>query len=207
MKNLLESFAVFLVGLLSLLIVYLIVQYNMIEDQMIEEIEYTVSKTNEENKEEKTKSYLDDLEGYGEDVDVEVDATKESTENTVIIKSEEKNNDLGDVVEDKSKSSYTESLEGYGEDVDVKVDATKDNSANTVVVESEDGDDALANVVADKSKSTYTENLKSYDKKAKDEKLDESEPVVDAEGEPERLDQEEVEDTFGLAIDAALDDL
>ena len=207
MKNLLESFAVFLVGLLSLLIVYLIVQYNMIEDQMIEEIEYTVSKTNEENKEEKTKSYLDDLEGYGEDVDVEVDATKESTENTVIIKSEEKNNDLGDVVEDKSKSSYTESLEGYGEDVDVKVDATKDNSANTVVVESEDGDDALTNVVADKSKSTYTENLKSYDKKAKDEKLDESEPVVDAEGEPERLDQEEVEDTFGLAIDAALDDL
>jgi len=207
MKNLLESFAILLVGLLSLLIVYLIVQYNMIEDQMIEEIEYTVSKSKEESKEEKTKSYLDDLEGYGEDVDVEVDATKEDTANTVIIKSEEKDNDLGDVVEDKSKSSYTESLEGYGEDVDVKVDATKESIENTVVVESEEGDDALANVVEDKSKSTYTENLNNYDKQAKEEKLDEAKPSADAEGEPQRLDQEEVEDTFGMAIDAALDDL
>lgn len=207
MKNLLESFAILLVGLLSLLIVYLIVQYNMIEDQMIEEIEYTVSKTKEESKEEKAKNYLDDLEGYGEDVDVEVDATQDDTANTVIIKSEEKDTDLGDVVEDKSKSSYTESLEGYGEDVDVKVDATKESTDNTVVVESDEGDDALANVVEDKSKSTYTENLNNYDKKAKEEKLDEAEPVANAEGEPKRLDQEEVEDTFGMAIDAALDDL
>jgi len=33
MKNLLESFAILLVGLLSIGIVYLIVQYNMIDDQ------------------------------------------------------------------------------------------------------------------------------------------------------------------------------
>ena len=42
MKNVLESFAIFLVGLLSLLIIYFIVQYNMIEDKMIEEIQYAV---------------------------------------------------------------------------------------------------------------------------------------------------------------------
>lgn len=33
MKNLLESFAILLVGLLSIGIVYLIIQYNMIEDE------------------------------------------------------------------------------------------------------------------------------------------------------------------------------
>ena len=37
MKNLLESFAILLVGVLSLLIVFLIVQYNMIEDEVVEE--------------------------------------------------------------------------------------------------------------------------------------------------------------------------
>lgn len=33
MKNLLESFAILLVGILSIAIVYLIVQYNMIDDK------------------------------------------------------------------------------------------------------------------------------------------------------------------------------
>ena len=33
MKNLLESFAILLVGLLSIGVVYLIVQYNLIDDQ------------------------------------------------------------------------------------------------------------------------------------------------------------------------------
>ena len=35
MKNVLESFAVFLVGLLSLGIIYLIIQYNMIDESNI----------------------------------------------------------------------------------------------------------------------------------------------------------------------------
>lgn len=207
MKNLLESFALVLVGILSLAIVYLIVQYNLIENKEIENIDYGVLTTNKESKAEKTKSYLDDLEGYGEDVDVEVDARKESTENTVIIKSEEKNNDLGDVVEDKSKSSYTESLEGYGEDVDVKVDARKENRENTVAVEAKD--DILSDVVNDTSKKSYTKNLENYysDKEEK-EKLDTAKPDLnDKSGEPKKLEYEEVEDTFGLAIDAALDDL
>ncbi len=42
MKNVLESFAILLVGLLSLGIVYFIVQYNMIDDQnYIDELDKT----------------------------------------------------------------------------------------------------------------------------------------------------------------------
>lgn len=37
MKNLLESFAILLVGILSLGIVYLIIEYNMIDDKNIVE--------------------------------------------------------------------------------------------------------------------------------------------------------------------------
>ena len=129
MKNLLESFAVMLVGLLSLLIVYLIVQYNLIEDQMIENIDYTAAPKQEK---EKAEDYLDSLEGYGEDIDVEVDATKESTKNTVSVRSEEKNNDLGDVVEDKSKSSYMKNLEDYADKAeDEKLDEAKPDEKDT----------------------------------------------------------------------------
>lgn len=125
MKNLLENFAVSLVGLLSLLIVYFIVQYNMIEDQVIEDIDYTVSEKKQETKE----NYLESLEGYGEDVDVEVDATKESTKNTVSVRSEEKNTDLSDIVEDKSKSSYMKNLEDYSDKAEEeKLDEAKPNT-------------------------------------------------------------------------------
>ncbi len=128
MKNLLESFAILLVGLLSLIIVYLIVQYNMIEDQVIEDIDYTVT----EKKQETKADYLESLEGYGEDVDVEVDATKESTANTVSVRSEEANDDLGDVVEDKSKASYMKNLENYAEKAeDEKLDEAKPNTEDT----------------------------------------------------------------------------
>ena len=115
MKNLLESFAVFVVGLLSLLIVYLIVQYNMIEEEVVEEAVLSAPVKAEETKKAKTKNYLDSLEGYGEDVDVKVDATKENLVNTVEVQSEEVNNDLEKAVEDKSKSSYMENLENYSE--------------------------------------------------------------------------------------------
>ncbi len=128
MKNLLESFAVLLVGLLSLLIVYLIVQYNMIEDQVIEDIDYTVT----EKKQETKANYLESLEDYGEDVDVEVDAKKESTANTVSVRSEEANDDLADVVEDKSKSSYMKNLENYAEKAaDEKLDEAKPDAEDT----------------------------------------------------------------------------
>ena len=70
MKNLLESFAVLLVGLLSLLIVYFIVQYNMIEDQVIEDVDYTVTDTKDKAKDNDLDSLEDD------DEDIDVDATE-----------------------------------------------------------------------------------------------------------------------------------
>lgn len=113
MKNLLESFAVFLVAVLSLLIVFLIVQYNMIEEDTVEEVVFTAPVETKETKKAKTASYLDSLEGYGGDVDVKVDATKEKLVNTVAVQSEETSDELGQAIDDKSKSSYLENLSTY----------------------------------------------------------------------------------------------
>jgi secreted trypsin-like serine protease len=65
---------------------------------------------------EKASSYLNSLEGYGDDTDVKVDATKESTVNKVVVRSELRNDDLGAVVDDKSKASYMENLANYADD-------------------------------------------------------------------------------------------
>jgi hypothetical protein len=113
MKNILESFAIMLVGLFSLLIVFLIVQYNMIEEEGVEEIVFATPATTKESKKAKTSNYLDSLEGYGGDVDVKVDARKESTANTVAVASELASDELGSAVADKSKSSYMENLANY----------------------------------------------------------------------------------------------
>ena len=116
MKNLLESFAILLVGLLSVSIVYWIVQYSMIvdEDMMDELVEYQQAQKKKAPKKANTADYLQNLEGY-EDVDVKVDATKETNTNRVVVKSELIKDALGDAVEDKSKSSYMENLENYAE--------------------------------------------------------------------------------------------
>ena len=116
MKNLLESFAILLVGLLSVSIVYWIVQYSMIADEeMLEElVEYQESQNKKAPKKDEATDYLQNLEGY-EDVDVKVDATKETSTNRVVVKSELNTDELGAAVEDKSKSSYTENLENYVE--------------------------------------------------------------------------------------------
>jgi preprotein translocase subunit SecF len=129
MKNLLESFAILLVGLLSVSIIYWIVQYSMIADEdMTEEINYEVPEKKQASKKAKTTDYLQNLEGY-EDVDVQVDATKENRANTVVVKSELSKDALGDAVEDKSRSSYTENLENYAEpekeEVAVEVEEVK----------------------------------------------------------------------------------
>lgn len=116
MKNLLESFAILLVGLLTVSIIYWIVQYSMIADEeMMEElVEYQQSQKKKAPRKANTTEYLQNLEGY-EDVDVKVDATKESRANTVVVKSELSRDALGDAVEDKLKSSYMENLENYAE--------------------------------------------------------------------------------------------
>jgi len=116
MKNIFESFAIFLVGLLSISIIYWIIQYSMISDaEMMDEIvEYQQAQKKKAPKKATAVDYLQNLEGY-EDVDVEVDATKESNANTVVVTSELSKDELDDVVEDKSGSSYTENLENYVE--------------------------------------------------------------------------------------------
>ncbi|MBA1419992.1 MAG: hypothetical protein FAF03_03800 [Epsilonproteobacteria bacterium] len=120
MKNMLESFAIFLVGLLSLAVIYLIVQYNMIEEDSIDDISAVISSNKKAKVKVKTSAYLNSLEGYGDDVDVKVDARKEDHTNEVAVKSEITKDDLGAVVEDKSKSSYMENLEHYAEEADKK---------------------------------------------------------------------------------------
>jgi len=112
MKNLSETFAILFVGFLSMAVVFFIVQYNLIDDDvdMDEIILLTPQK-----KVAKTSSYLDSLEGYGDDTDVKVDARKEDTTNTVIVQSESNKDTLGDVIDDKSKSSYMENLEKYAD--------------------------------------------------------------------------------------------
>jgi len=115
MKNILESFAIFLVSVLSLVVIFLIVQYNMIEEDTIEDVSSIISQKKVPTK-TNTTAYLNSLEGYGDDVDVKVDAKKEDHSNEVVVKSELNKDDLGAVVEDKSKSSYTENLEKYAED-------------------------------------------------------------------------------------------
>lgn len=116
MKNLLESFAIFLIGLLTVSIVYWIVQYSIIADEeMMEElVEYQQSQKKTATKKANVTDYLQNLEGY-EDVDVKVDATKETNTNRVVVKSELIKDELGAAVEDKSKSSYMENLENYVE--------------------------------------------------------------------------------------------
>jgi len=77
MKNLLESFAILLVGLLSIGIVYLIVQYNMIDDQnFIDPLDKTAYEmpTDEELEED------DDLDDDEDDIDADDDIDLEDEE-------------------------------------------------------------------------------------------------------------------------------
>ena len=117
MKNILENLAVLFVGILSLTIVYLIVQYNMIGDESMEDVgAMIVSQKKVVNTKVKTTAYLHSLEGYGDDVDVKVNAKKEDYTNEVVVKSEISKDDLGAIMEDKSKSAYTQNLENYAKE-------------------------------------------------------------------------------------------
>jgi len=138
MKNLLENFAIFLVGILSLLIIYFIVQYNMIEEEAVEEIVLTTPAEAKESQKAQATNYLDSLEGYGEDVDVKVDATKENFANTVAVKSELVSDELGQAVTDKSKSSYMENLENYSAPEVIVAEPVKEEVVEVVVQDPED---------------------------------------------------------------------
>ncbi|HEO97788.1 MAG: hypothetical protein JW682_05080 [Campylobacterales bacterium] len=124
MKKLLENLAVGLVIILSLVVIGLVIQYNVISSDGDTTREYDPevahSLHGEEVKEEKKTSYLDTLEGY-EDVDVKVDPTTEgSAENIAVIKVETKKEGLvhtiGSAVENvEKKENYISNLEGYEE--------------------------------------------------------------------------------------------
>ena len=219
MKNKLESFAILLVGLLSLGIIYLIVQYNLVDDSdILDEIAYEIPQKKEVSTKAKATDYLQNLEGY-EDVDVEVDARKENTVNTVVVSSEVQDDALGTAVDDKSKSSYMQNLANYADvAAEEKLDTMKptDDSVgapktldDTAVVDKaamDIGDD-ISSAVDDKSKSSYMQNLDNYADKAQKEKLDTIKPKDDGEGDPEKLDQDEIVDEVGMAIDDLMDDI
>ena len=71
MKNLLESFAILLVGLLSIGIIYLFVQYNMIDDQNFID---PLDKTAYEMPSEAELEEDDDLDDDEDDIDADEDA-------------------------------------------------------------------------------------------------------------------------------------
>ncbi|GIU00825.1 hypothetical protein TSL6_13310 [Sulfurovum sp. TSL6] len=71
MKNLLESFAIFLVGLLSIGVVYLIVQYNSIDDKNYVD---PLDKTAYQMPTDAELEEADDLDLDDEDIDLEDEA-------------------------------------------------------------------------------------------------------------------------------------
>lgn len=141
MKNIIENISVALVGILSLLIVFLIVQYNMIdESERIEEVTKTMI-AKKKTKIEKRASYLNTLEGY-EDVDVEADES-EDVMNRVVVKSEMKDDLVKDAVEDKEKSSYMENLERYSEPKKEELTADVNEAAPLEIGEPEELEDTV----------------------------------------------------------------
>jgi hypothetical protein len=151
MKNIIESFAVLLVGILSFVIIFLIIQYNMIKDDYIDEnFKYVVPA---KKKQETTQEYLSDMEKYS-DVDVEdVDPSKEDTTNSVVVKSELADDNLKEAVVDKSKESYTENLEHYDQTKEDKSSHTIESKVETdnteVVPEDNPSMDDIKNALDD----------------------------------------------------------
>ncbi len=109
MKILFESIAVWSIFILGSMIIFLLVQYNLLaEDIYIEEILSTKTLSKNVLSKDAKSDYLKKLERYS-DVDVEVDVYKEEIVNAVAIKSELKYDAIDSTIEDKNKLSYTES--------------------------------------------------------------------------------------------------
>ncbi len=117
MKNMLENAAIATVVVLFLVIIALIVRYNMIDDDMVDDIVQELPAVKKESKKAKTSNYLQNLESY-RDVDVKVDPTKENSANRVQVSSELANDAIGSAVENTDKSSYVDSLKSYTDQKD-----------------------------------------------------------------------------------------
>ncbi|SFV62466.1 hypothetical protein MNB_SV-13-1856 [hydrothermal vent metagenome] len=131
MKNLIENVALLLVVLLMIAIVFFIVQFNLIEDENTFEVLKTEQNTSMKNT-VKRKSYLNTLEGYGNDTEVNVDARKENDINIVRIQSELSDDILGDTIDDSSKNAYTQNIEKYSDSA-----SKEDNTGKAKKVEKE----------------------------------------------------------------------
>ena len=126
MRNLFENIAVLLVVLLTLGIVGLIVKYNMIEDDTIGDVAYTIPVVEKVSKQEKSTNYLKNMEGYA-DEDVDVDPTQEDATNRVVVKSEQEEGGIDIAVKD----TYVEKLENYADDKKNQVEVKNlDNTQN-----------------------------------------------------------------------------
>ncbi len=117
MKNMLENAAIATVVVLFLVIIALIVRYNMVDDDMVDDIVQELPAVKKESKKAKTGNYLQNLESY-RDVDVKVDPTKENSANRVQVSSELANDAIGSAVENTDKSSYVDSLKSYTDQKD-----------------------------------------------------------------------------------------
>jgi len=111
MRNLFENIAILLVVLLTMGIVGLIVKYNMIEDDTLDDVAYTIPVVKKVSKQEKSTNYLQNMEDYA-DEDVDVDPTQEDTTNRIVVKSEQEEGGIDIAVKD----TYVEKLENYADD-------------------------------------------------------------------------------------------
>ena len=160
MRNLIESLAVLLVGVLSAFIIYLIVQFNMIEDDnSIEEVAYIAPV----KKKETVKSYLSDMEKYS-DVDVQVDPTIDDRTNSVHVKSE--------LVKDKP--DHAKSSVKHPEKTETKVAPKVKKTEEPSIVKPDDSlgmdefRNALDSIVNDKEEMPSTQASNEKDKNVDD---------------------------------------
>ena len=160
MKKLLENIAVGLVILLSLGVVGLVVQYNMLSDNANVETEYeekiVASLQSKSGNEEKQTSYLDSLEGY-EEVDVKVDpGTEASNLNIAVIKVETKKEGvvqrISSAVESVENKERDKKTDPGKEDADLNGTTEAAEETQNVVEASDEGElgsDPLSEIVSD----------------------------------------------------------
>ena len=144
MRNILESTAVALVVLLTFLMIGLIVEYNLIEEDensyVIEEQMLNLKKSVEKVS---TSDYLKNIEGY-EDVQVNVDPTREA--DSMNIETVETEDEEGSVLEniDKAIKSAVEKMED-DEKIKKSIEAEKPQEEDETL----DGKDPMDDIVSD----------------------------------------------------------
>jgi len=114
MKKLIDNLAVIMVVLLFLVVIALVIKYNTISEGT--NPAFLEIPEEQPTQQDETKNYLDTLESYGEDKDVEVDPTKETHKNTVKVTSELAEDELEDALKTDEKKNYLKSLERYSDE-------------------------------------------------------------------------------------------